>query len=70
MIERGIARGDLRPDTDVRLLHEFLLGPMSYRLLLSGGSLDSGLGTRLIDGILAGFAPRADDGKPGPRSRR
>jgi AcrR family transcriptional regulator len=58
VIERGISRGDLRPDTDVQLLHEFLLGPTFYRLLLSGGSLDRRLAARLVDGILAGFAPR------------
>jgi AcrR family transcriptional regulator len=58
VIERGIARGDLRPDTDVQLLHEFLLGPTFYRLLLSGGSLDRRLAARLVDGILAGFTPR------------
>jgi AcrR family transcriptional regulator len=58
VIERGIARGDLRPDTDVQLLHEFLLGPMFYRLLFSGGQLDRNLAARLVDGVLAGFAPR------------
>lgn len=36
VIERGIARGDLRRDTDVNLVHEVLLGPVFYRLLLSG----------------------------------
>jgi hypothetical protein len=36
-----------------------LLGPVFYRLLLSGGALDRGLGTRLVDAILEGFAPRA-----------
>jgi AcrR family transcriptional regulator len=60
VIHRGIARGDLRSDTDVRLVHEFLLGPVFYRLLLSGGSLDRGLAARLVDGLLAGFAPRDD----------
>ena len=58
VIERGIARGDLRPDTDVRLVHEFLLGPVFYRLLLSGGTLDRGLAKRLVDAIIDGFAPR------------
>jgi AcrR family transcriptional regulator len=57
MIERGIARGDLRPDTDVRLVHELLLGPVFYRLLLSGGPLDRKLSTRLADAILDGFSP-------------
>src|SRR4029453_8696643 len=54
VIERGLARGGLRPDPDVQLLHEFLLGPTFYRLLLSGGSLDRRLAARLVDGILAG----------------
>ena len=58
VIERGIRRGDLRPDTDVRVVHEFLVGPILYRLLLSGGPLDRKLGTRLVDGVLQGFAPR------------
>ena len=61
VIKRGIARGDLRPDTDVRLIHELLIGPIFYRLLFSGAALDRKLGPRLVDGILAGFAPRTDD---------
>jgi AcrR family transcriptional regulator len=59
VIERGIERGDLRPDTDVRLVHEFLVGPILYRLLLSGPPLDRKLGTRLVDAILEGFRPAA-----------
>jgi AcrR family transcriptional regulator len=60
VIERGIARRDLRPDTDLRLLHELLVGPILYRLLLSGPPLDRKLTTSLVDGLLAGFAPRDD----------
>lgn len=58
VVDRGIERGDLRPDTDIRILHEFLLGPIFYRLLLSGQPLDRQLGDRLVDGVLEGFAPR------------
>jgi AcrR family transcriptional regulator len=36
LVERGIARGDLRPDTDPETAHELLIGPVYYRLLLSG----------------------------------
>jgi AcrR family transcriptional regulator len=61
VIKRGIARGDLRPDTDVRLVHELLVGPIFYRLLFSGAPLDRNLGRRIVDAILAGFAPRTDD---------
>jgi AcrR family transcriptional regulator len=58
VIERGIARGDLRPDTDVRLVHELLVGPIFYRLFFSGGPIDRKLGPRLVDNVLEGFAPR------------
>ena len=58
VIERGIARGDLRPDTDVRLVHELLVGPIFYRLLFSGAPLTRNLGPRIVDAILAGFTPR------------
>ena len=61
VIARGIARGDLRPGTDVRLIHELLVGPIFYRLLLSGAALDTDLGPRLVGPILAGFAPRTGD---------
>ena len=60
VIERGIARGDLRPDTDVRLVHELLVGPIFYRLLFSGAPLTRNLGPRIVDAILAGFTPRSE----------
>jgi AcrR family transcriptional regulator len=69
VIERGIARGDLRPDTDVRLIHELLVGPIFYRLLFSGGPLDRNLNTRLVDATLEGFAPRTKRA-PAPRRPR
>jgi AcrR family transcriptional regulator len=57
VIERGIARGDLRPDTDFRLVHELLVGPILYRLLLSGPPLDRKLTTSLADAVLNSFSP-------------
>jgi AcrR family transcriptional regulator len=65
VIERGITRGDLRPDTDLRLVHELLLGPIFYRLLLSGAPLDRNLGPRIVDATLEGFRPRTQ-----PRIRK
>jgi len=71
VIERGIARGDLRPDTDLRLVHELLVGPILYRLLLSGPPLDRKLTTSLADAVLDSFSP---DGRtrsaPSKRRRR
>jgi AcrR family transcriptional regulator len=63
VIQRGVARGDLRQDTDVRRLHELLVGPIFYRLLLSGAPLDRNLGPRIVDDILAGFAPRPNNAR-------
>jgi AcrR family transcriptional regulator len=56
VIGRAIERGDLRPDTDVRLAHELLVGPVFYRLLFSGQPLDDGLGSRVADAVLRTFA--------------
>jgi AcrR family transcriptional regulator len=55
VVERGIERGDLRPDTDVRLAHELLVGPVMYRLLYSGQPLDDGLASRIVDAVLRAF---------------
>jgi AcrR family transcriptional regulator len=64
VIERGIARGDLRPGTDLRLVHELLVGPILYRLLLSGPPLDRKLTTSLVDAVLDSFSPAAKTTKP------
>jgi AcrR family transcriptional regulator len=58
VIERGVARGDLRPDTDLRIVHELLLGPVFYRLLLSGPPLNRKLSESVADAVLDAFAPR------------
>ena len=57
VVERGVQRGDLRPDLDVDLMYELLLGPVYLRLLLSGAPLEAGLAERLVDAVLPGFAP-------------
>jgi AcrR family transcriptional regulator len=58
VIERGIARGDLRPDTDVRVVHELLVGPIFYRLFFSGPPINRKLGEGLVDSVLEGFGAR------------
>jgi AcrR family transcriptional regulator len=57
LVQRGIARGDLRPDTDAGSAHELLLGPVYYRLLLTGQPLDRAFATRTVDAVLRAFAP-------------
>ena len=58
VIARGIERGDLRPDTDPRLVQELLIGTIYYRLLFSGPPFGRNLGTQLVDAILDGFRAR------------
>jgi AcrR family transcriptional regulator len=57
VLDRGIARGDLRPGLDPELVHELLFGPVYFRLLLSGAPLDAGLAERIVDSVLPGLAP-------------
>ena len=57
VIARGIRRGDLRPDTNVRLAHELLVGPRIYRLLFSGAALDRRHAAAVVDAVMTAFAP-------------
>jgi AcrR family transcriptional regulator len=59
VVERGIARGELRPDTDAGLLLETLIAPLHGRLLLTGETVDEQLGERIVDLVLDG-ARRSD----------
>ncbi len=55
VLQRGIERGDLRPDIDIGLTQEMLFGPVYYRLLLSGAPLDPGLAERVVDAVMPGL---------------
>jgi AcrR family transcriptional regulator len=57
VIDRGIARGDLRRDTPVRLVHEMLVGPLFYRLLFSGAPLNKAHADQVVDAVMRAFAP-------------
>jgi AcrR family transcriptional regulator len=57
VIERGISRGDLRPDADASVATELLAGPVYFRLVF-GGSLDRDLAVRVVDTVLHGFGRR------------
>jgi AcrR family transcriptional regulator len=58
VVMRGIQRGDLRADSDVRLLLETLVAPIHGRLLLTGEQVDDELAERLVDQVLTGVASR------------
>jgi AcrR family transcriptional regulator len=57
LVARGIERGDLAADTDDVTAHELLIGPVYYRLLLSGHPLDHAFAVRIVDAAMRAFAP-------------
>jgi len=57
VLRRGVDRGDLRADLDVDLALDVLGGPLFYRLLITGGSIDQQLAEGVAELILRGFAP-------------
>ena len=58
VIDRGIARGELRSDTDVRVAHELVVGPLFYRLLFSGAPLNKAHANQVVDAVMRAFAAR------------
>jgi hypothetical protein len=60
LIRRGIATGEIRPDVDVALVNEMLVGPVLARM---GSGATEGLdpaatARRMTDLVFAGIQPR------------
>lgn len=53
-LERAVSREGLRPDLDPALLIEQLVGPIYYRILITGAPADRGYAGRLVDALLDG----------------
>jgi len=54
VIERGIARGDLRPDVDADVATELLVGPVYFRLVF-GGELTGAFAEHVAETVYRGF---------------
>ena len=54
VFNRAIARGEIRPETDVALTIDLLLGPLWVRLLVTGDPIDRDAIGRTIDTVLHG----------------
>jgi AcrR family transcriptional regulator len=63
VIERGIARGDLRRDADPRIATELLVGPVYFRVMF-GGELTRDFAERIVDAVWRGYAA-VEDGASG-----
>lgn len=67
VIERGIARGDVRPEADPEITTELLAGSIYFRSLF-GGPLDPRFAETMVDALLAGYGvtpARPSDLAPG-----
>ncbi len=68
VLERAVARGELAAGTDLDVLHDTIVGPLFYRLLVSRAPVDPGMARTVLDLVLAGLArdhrPAAPDTGP------
>jgi hypothetical protein len=55
IVERRVARGDLRPSADPDMATELLVGPVCLRLVL-GGALTAEFGAEVVGLLLTGHA--------------
>jgi hypothetical protein len=55
IVERGIARGELRPDLDRKATLDQLYGPLWYRLLLRHAPLSEAFADTIVAGLLPGL---------------
>jgi hypothetical protein len=62
VLERGVARGELREGVDLELALDLLGGPLLYRALITGGTVDERLSHAVIEVVLRGLAPEAGRG--------
>ncbi len=54
IVDRGVARGELRSDADRELIADMLAGPVVYRLMLSGAHITTDMADRIVDTLLQG----------------
>lgn len=57
ILERGIDRGEIRPDVDMEMAHELLVSPIFYRMFLSGEPLRTAFAAEIVDAVLPGLRP-------------
>ena len=64
-LQRGIDRGELRPDADFALIYDLLLGPLFMRSIVRGEPLGPTVAEQTVDFVLAAFGT----GQTGRRRR-
>jgi AcrR family transcriptional regulator len=64
VLVQGVERGDLRSDLDYELTLDILLGPLFYRLLVTGERIDRRLVDSVVAFVMRTFAPEAGPLEP------
>ncbi|HEY6318137.1 MAG TPA: TetR/AcrR family transcriptional regulator [Acidimicrobiia bacterium] len=59
VLERAIARGDIPVGTDPEVVTDLLVGPLFYRLLVSGAPLTAAYADEVVDSVVATMAAPA-----------
>lgn len=59
VLERGITRGELRPDLNLELVIDAIYGPIWYRLLLKHATLDDAFAEELVNFLIVGIGLQA-----------
>jgi Tetracyclin repressor-like, C-terminal domain len=58
ILNRAIARRDMPPEADQELLLDLLLGPLWFRLLVSGAPITPAAARSVVELVLDGALPR------------
>ena len=66
ILERGVARGEIRADADLDLAIDMVYGPVYHRVLLTGLPVDGAFTDALVDRVLAPITEPPPDADPRP----
>ena len=56
LLQRGVDTGEFRPDANLGLVADVLVGPVFFRLLMSGDEVTPDLATETVDLVLRGIS--------------
>ena len=65
-LQRGIERGELRPDADLSMIYDLLIGPLFMRSVVRGELLGPDMAEQTVDLVLNAFGTRGR--RPGRRA--
>jgi AcrR family transcriptional regulator len=58
VLRRGVETGEIRPEADLQLVSDLLVGPLFFRMLFSGQPIDPGLAAETVELVLRGVSAR------------